>query len=132
MKKVYFLVFVLELIGKSRCYLMPITEKTPKPKFFVYYTAAFWRPLNLFFLAYTTSQKPCIPKYYEGNDGEKVLMNCVCNATYCDEMSPVGTLSPGQVAVYTSSMSGKRLERTNLNFGTSDSKLKKLEQKSNI
>uniref|UniRef100_A0A914DJ27 Glucosylceramidase n=1 Tax=Acrobeloides nanus TaxID=290746 RepID=A0A914DJ27_9BILA len=48
------------------------------------------------------------------------MMNCVCNATYCDEMSPLGTLSPGQVAVYTSSMSGKRLERTNLNFGTSD------------
>jgi len=41
---------------------------------------------------------------------------CVCNATYCDEFPPVGSLSSGQAAVYTTSASGKRFERTTAQF----------------
>jgi glucosylceramidase len=40
----------------------------------------------------------------------------VCNADYCDDFPPVGALQSGQIAIYTSSKSGKRFERTNATF----------------
>ncbi|KAH7697670.1 Protein GBA-4 [Aphelenchoides avenae] len=41
---------------------------------------------------------------------------CVCNATYCDDVEPLEQLTNDQVAVYTSSKSGKRLTRSTLTF----------------
>uniref|UniRef100_A0A914DNG8 Glucosylceramidase n=1 Tax=Acrobeloides nanus TaxID=290746 RepID=A0A914DNG8_9BILA len=43
-------------------------------------------------------------------------MVCVCNSTYCDEFPPLGQLQPGQAAIYTSSQSGKRFDRTDAFF----------------
>lgn len=60
--------------------------------------------------------KTCIRRYSPGAD---TRIECVCNATYCDEFPPLGTLSTGQAAIYKSSMSGKRFERTNGTFGKS-------------
>ncbi|KAE9551949.1 hypothetical protein FO519_004850 [Halicephalobus sp. NKZ332] len=58
----------------------------------------------------------CVQKTYPGGDPRIV---CVCNSTYCDEVPPLGTLNPGQAAVYQSSISGKRFDRTDSQFGTS-------------
>ncbi|KAI6176108.1 Glucosylceramidase [Aphelenchoides bicaudatus] len=41
---------------------------------------------------------------------------CVCADGYCDEVEPIGSLSNGQIAVYTTSIDGKRLSRTNSTF----------------
>lgn len=71
------------------------------------------------YLAYILAQKPCIPKHYRGTDNP---MTCVCNSTYCDEVPALGTLGSNQAAVYTSSQSGKRMERTTMNFKISGSK----------
>ena len=64
------------------------------------------------------AQKPCIPKYYNLTDNS---MTCVCNATYCDEIPPLGTLGTNQAAIYTSSQSGKRFEQITLSFGSNSS-----------
>ncbi|CAB3410096.1 unnamed protein product [Caenorhabditis bovis] len=37
---------------------------------------------------------------------------CVCNATYCDTIEPLGTVVSGKSVVYTSSKTGKRLKRS--------------------
>jgi hypothetical protein len=59
--------------------------------------------------------KTCVPKHFPTAQEPGALV-CVCNATYCDEFPPLGTLDPGQAAVYTSSVGGKRFERTTLAF----------------
>ncbi|KAH7714362.1 O-glycosyl hydrolase family 30 protein [Aphelenchoides avenae] len=41
---------------------------------------------------------------------------CVCNATYCDDFPEIGDVRSGQVAVVTSSKSGKRFARSNVEF----------------
>ncbi|KAH7706576.1 O-glycosyl hydrolase family 30 protein [Aphelenchoides avenae] len=42
---------------------------------------------------------------------------CVCNATYCDDFPPLGQLKKSQIAVFTTSRSGKRFNRTTIDFG---------------
>uniref|UniRef100_A0A914E957 Glucosylceramidase n=1 Tax=Acrobeloides nanus TaxID=290746 RepID=A0A914E957_9BILA len=69
--------------------------------------------LFLYWLNYGSTQKPCIPRSVNGDTSRIV---CVCNSTYCDEFPPLGTLNPYDVAVYTSSISGKRFERTTATF----------------
>uniref|UniRef100_A0A914EGU7 Glycosyl hydrolase family 30 beta sandwich domain-containing protein n=1 Tax=Acrobeloides nanus TaxID=290746 RepID=A0A914EGU7_9BILA len=69
--------------------------------------------LFLSWLNYGSTQKPCIPRSVNGDTSRIV---CVCNSTYCDEFPPLGTLNPYDVAVYTSSISGKRFERTTATF----------------
>ncbi len=45
---------------------------------------------------------------------------CVCNATYCDDVPPLGFLTVDQAAVYMTSKAGKRFERTTLQWTHSD------------
>jgi hypothetical protein len=49
-------------------------------------------------------------------------MNCVCNATYCDEVPPLGTLGASEAAIYTSSQSGKRFDLVKQKFDPNASK----------
>ncbi|KAH7719580.1 O-glycosyl hydrolase family 30 protein [Aphelenchoides avenae] len=70
---------------------------------------------------YASASKPCISRRYKG-EGDSVV--CVCNATYCDEVPPLGLLDDYQIAVYTTSKSGQRFQRTNLRF-TSNSDFSK-------
>lgn len=58
-------------------------------------------------------QKPCIKKFYPGPEPRMV---CVCNSTYCDEFPPLGILNNDEIAVYVSSMSGKRFEKSVIIF----------------
>jgi hypothetical protein len=44
----------------------------------------------------------------------------VCNATYCDDVPPLGTLTGDEAAVYVSSKAGKRFERTTLHWTHSE------------
>lgn len=67
---------------------------------------------------FAQSIKTCVQKTYRGPDNPMV---CVCNSTYCDEFPPLGVLQPGQAAIYTSSISGKRFERTNQMFSANSS-----------
>ncbi|KAE9553608.1 hypothetical protein FO519_003153 [Halicephalobus sp. NKZ332] len=60
--------------------------------------------------------KTCVQRTTPGADPR---IECVCNATYCDEFPPLGTLNSGQAAIYKSSLSGKRFERTDGLFGNS-------------
>lgn len=48
---------------------------------------------------------PDDPRYY-----------CVCNATYCDDVEPTGTVNPGSAVLFTTSKSGLRMERSTLSF----------------
>ncbi|EGT40146.1 hypothetical protein CAEBREN_24927 [Caenorhabditis brenneri] len=46
---------------------------------------------------------------------------CRCNATYCDTIEPLGTVTAGKAVVYTTSRKGKRMERSELKHSTSSS-----------
>jgi hypothetical protein len=56
------------------------------------------------------AHNPCIQQQMQAG------IVCACNSTYCDDFSPLGQLQTDQIAVYTSSLSGKRFTRTNLTF----------------
>ncbi len=63
--------------------------------------------LALLLLAATAaSRRGCVPQ------NAKHGLVCVCNATYCDDIEPVGSVPLGSAAVYASSEAGDRLERT--------------------
>ncbi|KAH7713449.1 Protein GBA-4 [Aphelenchoides avenae] len=67
--------------------------------------------LRLFFFVYPVdAASNCSPRAYANG------IVCVCNSTYCDDVEPLGQLTNDQVAVYTSSKSGKRLTRSKLTF----------------
>uniref|UniRef100_A0A7E4UUW6 Glucosylceramidase n=1 Tax=Panagrellus redivivus TaxID=6233 RepID=A0A7E4UUW6_PANRE len=53
------------------------------------------------------------------NSGSEPRIECLCNSTYCDEFPPLGNLNNDQAAVYKSSISGKRFEKSVLSFGNS-------------
>ncbi len=57
---------------------------------------------------------PCAKKFYV--DETQLSMVCVCNATYCDDVAPLGNVSPDSATVYVSSYAGKRLERSTLTW----------------
>uniref|UniRef100_A0A914YFR4 Glucosylceramidase n=1 Tax=Panagrolaimus superbus TaxID=310955 RepID=A0A914YFR4_9BILA len=63
-----------------------------------------------------TALKTCIKK---NNPGKDPRIECVCNATYCDEFPPLGTLKVDEAAIYQSSISGKRFDRTTGKFSSS-------------
>ncbi|CAP37109.1 Protein CBG19964 [Caenorhabditis briggsae] len=44
---------------------------------------------------------------------------CRCNATYCDTIEPLGTVTAGKAVIYTTSKKGKRMDRTELKHSTS-------------
>lgn len=66
---------------------------------------------------------PCVRKTFTGSGPSDYRMACICNSTYCDDVEPVGDIRAvsisllaqqrqGSAVLYTSSLSGKRLERT--------------------
>uniref|UniRef100_A0A8R1DR70 Glucosylceramidase n=1 Tax=Caenorhabditis japonica TaxID=281687 RepID=A0A8R1DR70_CAEJA len=61
----------------------------------------------LIFLGSGTSS-PCHQKLYDGAFKNVV---CVCNATECDEIEPVGDIPDGRAVVYRSALDGDRLRR---------------------
>lgn len=63
-------------------------------------------------------QKICVPKYYS-NTGD---ISCVCNSTYCDEFPELGKIEVGYAAVYVSSKSGKRFQKSMIPFYKTDNK----------
>ncbi|KAI6239653.1 Glucosylceramidase [Aphelenchoides fujianensis] len=56
---------------------------------------------------------PCVSRRIPGSD---VKIVCVCNATYCDEITPLGELADGQAALYLTTKEGKRLEKLLMRF----------------
>jgi glucosylceramidase len=62
-----------------------------------------------------TALKACIKK---NNPGSVPRIECVCNSTYCDEFPPLGDLNAGEAAIYQSSISGKRFDRTTGKFSS--------------
>uniref|UniRef100_A0A914V2J1 Glucosylceramidase n=1 Tax=Plectus sambesii TaxID=2011161 RepID=A0A914V2J1_9BILA len=42
---------------------------------------------------------PCARRYVRG-ESQPEFMVCVCNATYCDDFPPLGTLDANSAAVY--------------------------------
>uniref|UniRef100_A0A7E4UQN8 Glucosylceramidase n=1 Tax=Panagrellus redivivus TaxID=6233 RepID=A0A7E4UQN8_PANRE len=76
-----------------------------------------WTVLFCVLLAVCASAavKTCVQKV---TPGLSQRIQCVCNATYCDEFPPLGTLGDDDVAVYKSSIDGKRFERTTVKFGS--------------
>uniref|UniRef100_A0A915DAW4 Glucosylceramidase n=1 Tax=Ditylenchus dipsaci TaxID=166011 RepID=A0A915DAW4_9BILA len=69
------------------------------------------------------SYTKCMPKvFYSPSD-----IVCVCNSTYCDTFPPLGQLENDQAAVYISSKSGKRFNKTVLSFSNNtDTEPKKM------
>ncbi|KHJ94225.1 hypothetical protein OESDEN_05851 [Oesophagostomum dentatum] len=68
--------------------------------------------IAFFCLSSVTAQftyQPCAARTV----GNKRIV-CVCNATYCDNIEPVGELRPGQAVLYYSNEAGRRLEKSNL------------------
>ncbi|CAB02924.1 Putative glucosylceramidase 3 [Caenorhabditis elegans] len=53
----------------------------------------------------------CNPKTY---DGAFLNIVCVCNATFCDEIEPIGEIAEGKAIVYRSSLDGDRLKRMSM------------------
>lgn len=49
---------------------------------------------------------------------------CVCTRSFCDEVPPLGDLRRNLVAVYASSIDGKRFNRTDVFFQNTDSNVK--------
>ncbi|KAI1701293.1 glycosyl hydrolase family 30 TIM-barrel domain-containing protein [Ditylenchus destructor] len=58
------------------------------------------------------SNNPCVQKVYKSPSD----IVCVCNATYCDTVAPIGDLQSNQAALYVTTKSGKRLEKSILTF----------------
>ncbi|CAD6193573.1 unnamed protein product [Caenorhabditis auriculariae] len=54
--------------------------------------------------------QPCAQKVIKDN-----FSVCVCNATYCDTIQPIGSVPKGQAVIYISSAAGKRFARTQTN-----------------
>ncbi|VDD89654.1 unnamed protein product [Enterobius vermicularis] len=63
--------------------------------------------LHIFLFAAAATNE-CVKKLY---NNKRALILCVCNATYCDTVEPVGSLERYEAAVYTTSRSGRRLQR---------------------
>ncbi|KAE9551948.1 hypothetical protein FO519_004849 [Halicephalobus sp. NKZ332] len=74
-------------------------------------------------VGYALALKTCVQRVTPGKDPR---IECVCNSTYCDEVPPLGTLSRNQAALYRTSISGKRFERTDVQLSSKSetSKLK--------
>ncbi len=53
--------------------------------------------------------RPCARRII-ANDQTRIV--CVCNATYCDDVDAIGMLASNEAAIYATSMSGKRLDRS--------------------
>uniref|UniRef100_A0A914VCT6 Glucosylceramidase n=2 Tax=Plectus sambesii TaxID=2011161 RepID=A0A914VCT6_9BILA len=58
---------------------------------------------------------PCARRYVRG-ESQPEFMVCVCNATYCDDFPPLGTLDANSAAVYISSSVGQRFERSTVTW----------------
>lgn len=68
-----------------------------------------FRSKNRFFPKFSSADAGgCVPRTFSGRDSPL----CVCNCTYCDTVEPIGTVGQDDVIIYTTSKSGKRLERT--------------------
>uniref|UniRef100_A0A914VEJ8 Glucosylceramidase n=1 Tax=Plectus sambesii TaxID=2011161 RepID=A0A914VEJ8_9BILA len=75
---------------------------------------------------------PCVKRNVRG-DSQPDFMVCVCNATYCDDFPPLGTLNADSAAVYVSSSAGKRFERSTVTWTNAKSrKTNKLRRKDAI
>ncbi len=59
--------------------------------------------------------RPCARRIIN-NDPTRIV--CVCNATYCDDVDPIGILSTNGAAIYASSLSGKRLDRSDVQWSS--------------
>ncbi|KAF1755500.1 hypothetical protein GCK72_011950 [Caenorhabditis remanei] len=59
----------------------------------------------------TGTSTPCNPKVYDGAFKNLV---CVCNATLCDEIEPIGEIGEGKAVVYRSTLDGDRLKRMSM------------------
>ncbi|PIC31201.1 hypothetical protein B9Z55_011974 [Caenorhabditis nigoni] len=57
---------------------------------------------------------PCNSKIYDGAFKNLV---CVCNATSCDEIEPIGEIGDGKAVVYRSTLDGDRLKRMSMKMG---------------
>ncbi|CAP21885.2 Protein CBG00434 [Caenorhabditis briggsae] len=57
---------------------------------------------------------PCNSKIYDGAFKNLV---CVCNATSCDEIEPIGEIGEGKAVVYRSTLDGDRLKRMSMKMG---------------
>ncbi|CAB3379701.1 Hypothetical predicted protein [Cloeon dipterum] len=57
---------------------------------------------------------PCVPR-----DFDKGGTVCVCNSTYCDTIDPAERVTAGKYLVYSSSIDGLRLEKSEGNFSDS-------------
>lgn len=64
--------------------------------------------LSIFLTAGVSSFTPCNPRIYDGAFKNLV---CVCNATSCDEVEPVGEIGDGKAVIYRSTLDGDRLKR---------------------
>ncbi|CAD6198137.1 unnamed protein product [Caenorhabditis auriculariae] len=74
----------------------------------------FWLLLSVATSVFATSSRPCASRDF--GHGSVV---CVCNATYCDEVELLGEVTAGNAVVFTSSKSGRRLERSVLTSSSS-------------
>ncbi|KAK5985803.1 Glucosylceramidase [Trichostrongylus colubriformis] len=61
------------------------------------------------FVAISLAERPCAQRIYQSSDKNIV---CVCNSTYCDDIEPIRDIPYGNAVFYTSSLSGKRFERS--------------------
>ncbi|CAI2352067.1 unnamed protein product [Caenorhabditis sp. 36 PRJEB53466] len=72
-----------------------------------------WCPIvlllaGILFPATVFSAAPCSSKIYQGAFKNLV---CVCNATFCDEIEPIGPIAEAKAVVYRSTLDGERLRR---------------------
>jgi hypothetical protein len=85
--------------------------------------------MSIMLILFVSAYSPCAKRYVRG-DSQKAYMVCVCNATYCDDFPPLGTLNADSAAVYVSASLDKRFERSTLTWTKAKSwKAKKNEQK---
>ncbi|XP_077296545.1 lysosomal acid glucosylceramidase-like [Arctopsyche grandis] len=57
-------------------------------------------------ISLAVGDKSCVPRMYNHSS-----VVCVCNSTYCDEISQLNALNRGQYVLYSSSMLGMRFEK---------------------
>lgn len=73
----------------------------------------------------SSTDRPCARKYVRG-ESNPAYMVCVCNATYCDDVASIDNDTtfnndPMAAAIYVSSESGQRLQRSNAQWTNSSS-----------
>ncbi|KAF2880502.1 hypothetical protein ILUMI_25673 [Ignelater luminosus] len=69
--------------------------------------ACVWKLLLLLYLVAVTVQGECVPKMIPKTESPV----CVCNVLYCDTIAPVERVLSSKYVLYTTSKSGKRLQR---------------------